>query len=232
MQTVNVLLIDADQLFREGLKQLLAGSEFGVAAEATDLDAAGMTVEHGIHPDLVLVEFDCKIQDVTALGQWREKYPGMKLVVLATGTPRVGDLARCFGAGADAYLLKTISSEALKQSMALVLLGEKVFPTRMTSMLVQSWARQPAVTSVSLAGMSERENQILRCLLAGQPNKLIGKQLNITEATVKVHLKSVLKKITASNRTQAAILALQNGLSGEKTDVFPPARLSLKETPL
>ena len=63
--------------------------------------------------------------------------------------------------------------------------------------------------------------QILRCLLNGHPNKVIAKKLNITEATVKVHLKGVLKKISAANRTQAAIWALNNGLS---SDTPLPAR--------
>ena len=63
--------------------------------------------------------------------------------------------------------------------------------------------------------MSQREVQILRCLLSGDSNKMIANQLSITEATVKVHLKSLLRKINASNRTQAAIWALNNGIGGE-----------------
>jgi two-component system nitrate/nitrite response regulator NarL len=215
MDNVQIVLVDSDQLFREGLKQLLEGSEFTVMAEAEDINEAMAKLDKSARPALAVLEFDATSQDVSTLRLWREKYPDTKLVVLAAATHNVLDLARCFEAGADAYLLKTISSDALKQSMALVLLGEKVFPTRLAAMLMKAGGAGAVASSADLDGMSGRENQVLRCLLSGQSNKVIAKHLNITEATVKVHLKSVLKKINASNRTQAAIWALHNGLSTE-----------------
>ncbi|MBY0431348.1 MAG: response regulator transcription factor [Rhodospirillales bacterium] len=216
MQSVDILLIDANKLFREGLKRLLDGSPFAIAAEADNL-VEGMTkIEHGLQPKVALVEFDTGNDDVVMLHTIREKFPDLKLVVLAATTRNIHHLARCFEAGADAYLLKNISPDALKQSLK-VLLGEKVFPTKLAALLVsgQIDTQKPAAASADLEGLSEREVQILRCLLNGHPNKVIAKKLNITEATVKVHLKGVLKKINAANRTQAAIWALNNGLSSE-----------------
>jgi len=223
MQNVEMLLVDANKLFREGLKKLLDGSAFAIADEADSMAEAMQKLEQGLKARICLVEFDAGADDIAVLQQMREKYADLKLVVLAASTRNIHNLARCFEAGADAYLLKNISPDALKQSLKLVLLGEKVFPTRLAAMLIsgQVDTQRPATASPDLEGLSEREIQILRCLLNGHPNKVIAKKLNITEATVKVHLKGVLKKINAANRTQAAIWALNNGLSAENVPLAP-----------
>ncbi len=223
MENVEILLIDANKLFREGLKRLLDNSSFSIAAEADALQEGIAKMESGVTCQVALVEFDAGNDDVSLLHQMREKFPELKLVVLAATTRNIHHLARCFEAGADAYLLKNISPDALKQSLKLVLLGEKVFPTRLAALLVsgQVDTHKPTTASADLEGLSEREVQILRCLLNGHPNKVIAKKLSITEATVKVHLKGVLKKINAANRTQAAIWALNNGLSSENIPVRP-----------
>lgn len=217
MQDVEILLIDANKLFREGLKRLLDASSFVISAEADNLVDGLALLDSGLKPKIALVEFDANAEDFTQLHAIREKYSDVRIVVLAATTRNIHNLARCFEAGADAYLLKNISPDALKQSLKLVLLGEKVFPTKLAALLVsgQVEAHRPTASSADLEGLSEREVQILRCLLNGHPNKVIAKKLNITEATVKVHLKGVLKKINAANRTQAAIWALNNGLSSE-----------------
>jgi two-component system nitrate/nitrite response regulator NarL len=226
MQNVEMLLIDANKLFREGLKKLLDGSAFAIADEADSMAEGMQKLESGLKPRIALVEFDASSDEIAILQQMREKHPDVKLVVLAASTRNIHNLARCFEAGADAYLLKNISPDALKQSLKLVLLGEKVFPTRLAAMLIsgQVDAQRPATASPDLQGLSEREIQILRCLLNGHPNKVIAKKLSITEATVKVHLKGVLKKINAANRTQAAIWALNNGLSSDTSSPLTTRR--------
>ena len=224
MQNVDILIIDASQLFREGLKQLLDEAAFAQVAEAETMEDGLKKLEAGMRPKVALVDFDAANDDINVLHQIRERCPELRLVVLAANTDDILNLARCFEAGADAYLLKTISSDALKQSIKLVLLGEKVFPTRLAAMLVRGAGPRPAPCSADLERLSCRENQILRCLLNGHPNKVIAKTLNITEATVKVHLKGVLKKINAVNRTQAAIWALNNGLSIDSPPAVAPPR--------
>lgn len=223
MDSVEILLVDANKLFREGLKRLLDNSPFVITSEADTLVDGIARMEAGAQAKVALVEFDAGSDDVSLLHQMREKFPELKLVVLAATTRNIHHLARCFEAGADAYLLKNISPDALQQSLKLVLLGEKVFPTRLAALLVsgQVDTHKPSTASADLEGLSEREVQILRCLLNGHPNKVIAKKLNITEATVKVHLKGVLKKINAANRTQAAIWALNNGLSSENIPIRP-----------
>jgi two-component system, NarL family, nitrate/nitrite response regulator NarL len=116
-------------------------------------------------------------------------------------------------AGADGYLMKDVSPEALLQSLELVMMGEKVFPTNLAAMLFELNNASSPVNSVR--GLSPREQEILRALVTGSSNKLIAIKLGITEATVKVHLKTLLRKIDVNNRTQAAIWAMNNGFTAE-----------------
>ena len=121
-----------------------------------------------------------------------------------------------FGAGADGYLLKSITASALIESLRLVALGEKVFPSMLTDFLGAMRANQSSTgerVRVGDIALSQRELDIIRGLADGHSNKAIAKELAITEATVKVHLKTVLRKLGATNRTQVAIWAVQHGVT-------------------
>jgi two-component system nitrate/nitrite response regulator NarL len=124
----------------------------------------------------------------------------------------VDALRDAMNAGANGYLMKDVSPEALIQSLELVIMGEKVFPTNLASMLLDMSAITP---QHSIRGLSPREQEILQSLVTGASNKLIAIKLGITEATVKVHLKTLLRKIDVNNRTQAAIWAMNNGFTAE-----------------
>nr|WP_281381284.1 response regulator transcription factor [Microvirga lupini] len=123
-----------------------------------------------------------------------------------------------FRSGADAYLKKSISYEVLVKSLDLVLLGEAIFPGAIIDLLREQDARVeqskqtsapegPQELNPPAKGLSVRETVILRCLMDGDSNKIIARKFDITEATVKVHVKAILRKIQAKNRTQAAIWA-------------------------
>jgi two-component system nitrate/nitrite response regulator NarL len=124
-----------------------------------------------------------------------------------------------FQAGADAYLNKSVSCEVLLKSLDLVMLGEAIFPAEALKLLRSGAPHASAegnssaavgpkdAESLSIKGLSGRETVILRCLMEGASNKLIARKFDITEATVKVHVKAILRKIQAKNRTQAAIWA-------------------------
>jgi two-component system nitrate/nitrite response regulator NarL len=136
-------------------------------------------------------------------------------VVLADGLS-VEALRAAMGGGADGFLSKSVSPEALIQSLQLVLLGEKVFPTNLAAMLLDMNAPSPLN---SVRGMTRREHEILQALVTGASNKMIAIKLGITEATVKVHLKTLLRKIDVNNRTQAAIWAMNNGFTADSAPV-------------
>jgi len=217
MDPVNVFLIDSNKLFREGMKRLFESSPFKVIGEAGNLREGVPAVEvAGVRPSLILIDLaNGGDEEVEAMRGLRVQFPEIRVVIL-TSELCTRRLSGALGAGADGYLMKDIACEALMQSLRLVMMGEKVFPTHLAELLVSGRAEEiGAEVPARRKGLSQREVQILRCLLNGNSNKMIANHLNITEATVKVHLKSLLRKINASNRTQAAIWALNNGIGGE-----------------
>ena len=194
-------------------KSLLNGSQFSVIGEGDDV-AHIANLTNGDRPDIVIVDMSDKPEHANDdIGLLRERLPESRIVVLAESLePQI--LSSCLGAGANGFLIKDISVEALLQSLRLVMLGETVFPTNLADLLVNGISRVEPLRKmpVDSYGLSQREGQIIRCLAEGDSNKQIANRLQITEATVKVHMKSLMRKIRATNRTQAAIWALHNGL--------------------
>ena len=211
MTGTRAFLVGRNRLFREGLKSLLSGSQFEVVGEADDVAHVEAALD-GRTPDVIILDSSADLvhaaDDLTHL---RGIAPETKVVVL-TETLCAQTLAACLGAGAHGYLIKDISMDALLQSLRLVMLGEKVFPTHLAALLVNGMASAAPPVKAASHGLSERESQVLQYLVRGDSNKMIANHLNITEATIKVHMKSLLRKINATNRTQAAIWALNNGL--------------------
>jgi len=218
MEAVRTMVIDSSRLFREGLRQLLAGTQFEITSEYVSLAEAMAQIERGFQPQLSLTEFEATDEWLGSLKAMRETAPESRIVVLSN-TLAAQALAQALDAGADGYLLKNISLQGLTQSLELAMLGEKVFPTQLATLLAEGRANSERPMFRGGArpnGLSERETAILRCLVSGYPNKVIADQLQMTEASVKVHLKAVLRKIQASNRTQAAIWAINNGFQSDQ----------------
>jgi two-component system nitrate/nitrite response regulator NarL len=214
MSTAGIFLVEANRLSREGMSRLFLGSDFMVVGEAGNAHDAiqGMAALDN-PPDLILID---PVEDSgTALAALRTAAPEARIVVL-TDELCTRRLSNALNAGAQGYLLKNIAPNALMQSLHLVTLGEKVLPTNLADLLMAG-RRLPMPSSGpgAQAGLSQREVEVLRHLMTGASNKLIARTLNITEATVKVHLKSLLRKINAANRTQAAMWALNNGFDAQ-----------------
>ncbi len=215
-------------MFRLGLKRLLVESEFDIVGEAADVHEALAAAGDLPQPELVVLDArpDTLADDLALL---RQGLPEGRIVVL-TASMSPDCLSTAFAAGAAGYLLKDVSFDVLTESLKLVLLGEKVFPRDLASMIVNGFGNRPARRSSAgnLPELSEREWEILQCLVEGNSNKVIARRLAITESTVKVHLKSILRKIHVNNRTQAAIWALNNGvgptdLAQQGTASAPPS---------
>jgi two-component system, NarL family, nitrate/nitrite response regulator NarL len=203
MTSTHTILIETNRLFRQGLKHLLADTRFAVEAEFSTMEQA---VDGAVASGLVI------IGEAGDLEQLQAAYPEARIVVLADDFA-VDALRDAMNAGADGYLMKDVSPEALIQSLELVMMGEKVFPTNLASMLLSLDSTPSPMNSIR--GLSPREQEILQALVTGASNKLIAIKLGITEATVKVHLKTLLRKIDVNNRTQAAIWAMNNGFTAE-----------------
>jgi two-component system nitrate/nitrite response regulator NarL len=214
---VLTLLVEDSRLFREGMKLILAESPYDVQGEADCLEDAVALVNEGLAPSLLLLDFrEDDAEDFEYIRRLRTTLPSAHIVVL-TKDVSTSKLTKALEVGCDAYLLKDMSPEALIQSLTLTMLGEKVFPTNLAQLLIEGRlgagaGQATAKSSFAANGLSEREMQILRCLVNGDPNKVIANRLKITEATVKVHLKGLLRKISVSNRTQAAIWAVERGI--------------------
>jgi two-component system nitrate/nitrite response regulator NarL len=206
---MQVWLIDAHPLMRAGLKAQLDGKGFAIVAEGGSLGDVVQKSANGV-PHLVVIDMNLGL---TALGEIKISQPDARVVVMAEHA-ELTHLVDAFGAGADGYLLKSISTDALVESLRLVALGEKVFPGVVTNYLSMLGATNGNNERVRVGDvpLSQRELDIIRHLADGHSNKTIANELSITEATVKVHLKTVLRKIGVANRTQVAIWAVQHGV--------------------
>lgn len=236
---ISIILIDESRLFREGLRRIFEGSPFCIDYEAASLDEIEKRAAElePLSADLLVVDSrHCGQTLLDQLYRLRQMLPQPRLVML-TGEMNLNRLAIALSAGADGYLLKDLSGDALLQSLQLVLLGEKVFPTDLANLLVNN--RIISAGDIAAHGyladdleLSPREEQILHCLANGYPNKVIANALDITESTVKGHLKALLKKINVQNRTQAAVWALNHGVGEDigslrpRTASRPPNRKS------
>jgi len=216
MEPISVYLVDRATLFRDGIKRLLSDAGFVVKREASHLQDLLVRSDGEDVPNVVLTDIAASDplfpQHLSAL---RDRYPDVRIVILTDelSPDRIAVAVQC---GVDGYLLKDISVDALRQSLQLVVLGEKVMPADLATSVSGGEdleARRRSHKAV-LSKMSGRETEVLRYLLQGLSNKAIGNQLNISEGTVKVHLKGILKKINVRNRTQAVIWAMVNGIAG------------------
>ena len=215
MHTAALLLVGPNTLTRVGLERLLSDSPFTVVNVISDaalvrgeFDARAVPV-----PDIVLLECRDDVSGVlAALDRLRALYPDAPVVVLSNMV-RLSILSACFAGGATGFLTTDISRAALLGSLQLAALGERVFPTELAGLLADGLVerRQLRPPEMNTGGLSDREIETVQCLLRGESNKLIAIRLRISEATIKVHMKSVMRKINVSNRTQAAIWAHSHG---------------------
>lgn len=211
---VKAMLVSGSRLFREGMKHLLSGSPYQIEAEAANaqealerLQASGVQL---ILVDLIAVRKDL----VEGIGALRNAVPNARLIVLSDDAC-ILKLAQLPRSLIDGYLLKDTSPEALIQLLNLAMLGERVLPTALVQMIIEGrFELDGLAASAGAAGLSEREIEILRYLIDGTSNKIIANRLEIAESTVKVHMKTILRKIRMKNRTQAAIWAVEHGIEG------------------
>lgn len=225
--TVQLLLVDDHTLFRRGLKALLEQDErFVVTAEAGDVGEALRCLQRG-RVDVVLLDNHLPgVRGVDAIPALKEAAPGARVLMLTVSEDE-NDLAAALQSGADGYLLKTVESDQLADTIVKVLDGESVISPQMMTKLVAVFRSRPATAPVSApaplepvrdapAGadlLSPREREILLLIARGDSNKLIARELDIAETTVKIHVQHILRKLGLSSRVQAAVYATSRGLA-------------------
>jgi len=218
MGSTGILIVDPCNLFRAGLRHILP-SDFRIEAEAADTAEALRILDTGAtreRLELILLEVAEDQDPKDKIQKLKAALPEARVIHLTTNlTP--GRLQAVFEAGGDGCLSKDRSADALGQAMRLVIMGEKVFPSEVMSLLRQ--VDRSGGSGTRPNGLSARESQILSSLLEGESNKAIANVLRISEATVKVHLKSLMRKLNVTNRTQAAIWAMNHGMISDRNSL-------------
>ncbi len=206
------LLFCKSSLVRAGIRRTLAGTRFTVWEETV----TSSSPHHALHdalPILCIVDESHSLEELPALvAHLKTQYPSARVVLLYTSLePKA--LKRAYGTGLSGICSTTMRPEALFKAFELVMLGEPFIPSAVIFDGLETRSCGHQIQSTFLAkprNLSDREAEILHCLMQGASNKVIARKLDVMESTVKVHLKAILRKIGAANRTQAAIWATEH----------------------
>ena len=210
---IPVAIVGYNPLVRAGICNILSSSEFH-CAEYHDCSRDALRSGSLVEQQLAIFDVSSPDEDIQLLSEISENCPELRIAALVDDFD-IGRMLDVFQAGADAYILKEIGSDPLIESLRLVHQGEKVLPSALLDHLPRKQALLEGQSEVQVQLgelLSEREIDTLRCLVMGYPNKVIAYRLDISEATVKVHVKAILRKLMVQNRTQAAIWAVNQGL--------------------
>jgi two-component system nitrate/nitrite response regulator NarL len=226
-ESFGTILIGKSVLIREGIVRILRAKNFRILASVSCLDE--LTSSARSQQLLFLIvhtsdDFNLAIEQIELV---RDQYSSGRIAVVADHY-RQAEPDMAFQAGAAGYLVSAMSCDAFVKSIELVMMGETVFPPAFlssSSSAIKNDHRNGAAPPIeneraiivaaedaATPQLSPRELVILRCLIEGNSNKGIARKIDIAEATVKVHVKAILRKIRVQNRTQAAIWGMNNVL--------------------
>ena len=202
-----IVIVDDHPLFRKGVIQLIqAAPEFKFVGEAPN-GKEGIALAHRLQPDMILLDLNMKdMSGVEVLKTLKDDGLDARIIML-TVSDQAEDLMAALQAGADGYLLKDMEPEDLMQQLVEAARGKITISERLTRLLVTSLRDKARPTQLSEAGLTDQESRILDHLVDGKSNKLIAKDMGITEGTVKVHVKHLLKKLNLRSRVEAAVWA-------------------------
>jgi DNA-binding NarL/FixJ family response regulator len=191
---IRILTVDDHPMLREGIAAVLA-------SEQDMILAVEQFRTH--HPDVTLMDVQMpEVNGIDAIVKIREEFPDARIIVLTTYT---GDAqaVRAFKAGASGYMLKNMVRKELIDTIRTVHAGKKRIPAEIAVEIAQHHSDD---------ALTEREIEVLREVAAGNANKMVGQRLNISEETVKAHMKSILSKLGANDRTHAVTIAVRRGI--------------------
>ncbi len=210
--THSILLVDDHPLLRKGITQLLeleAGIE--IVGEAGDGKAA-VAMAKELEPELILLDLSMKGMDgIETLQALRSAEVNCRIVVFTVSDDRK-DVVMALRAGADGYLLKDMEPEELMVKIREACEGKMVLSDQLTEVLLTAFRDDQGGDQKLVDALTRREKQILKMIAEGLSNKMIGRQLEITEATVKVHVKHLLKKLGLRSRVEAAVWVVENDI--------------------
>lgn len=211
---MKILVVDDHPLIREGmrlsLKQLAADAEILEAQNAEEAFACAAA-----NPDLDLVLLDINLpgmSGLSALARLRARHPAAPVVVLSASDDRA-HVMQAIDAGAMGYIPKSLKSAVMMNALRLVLSGGVYVPPQA---LAQKQPQRPAPAASAEPNLTERQIEVLKCLVEGKSNKLICRELDMAEGTVKTHITAILKSLNVTTRTQAVIAVSRLGLNFDR----------------
>lgn len=225
-QSFATFIVGKSVLIREGIARILSAANFRTLASVSCADDLSPSKLRS-HPLLVLLvhagdDFEAAVEQIELL---RERHPKARIAVVADHY-RLDEMVSAFRAGASGYFIDVMTCDVFIKSIELVMMGETIFPPAFMSSILHSESdhcakAEPRIDDARAIPftpersitqqLSPREKSIMQCLIAGDSNKCIARKIDIAEATVKVHVKAILRKIRVQNRTQAAIWGINNG---------------------
>ena len=215
--SLRVLLIDDHTLFRVGLEGLLTSRGIEVVASVGSGQECLRLVEE-LHPDVILL--DMRMPGIDGLGVLRMlRQEGMELpIVMLTTSTEESDLLESLREGAQGYLLKDMEPDELVLALRDIVSGKTVVAPDLAPILakaVQGGGGEPEAPEDDspFSELTPRETEILGLLAEGQSNKAIARNLGISDGTVKLHVKAILRKLDVHSRVEAAVMAVEHGFS-------------------
>jgi DNA-binding NarL/FixJ family response regulator len=200
---IRVLSVEDHPVFREGLSTIIASQQdMLLVAQATNATEA--LKEFRLHrPDITLMDLRLPgISGTDTIVAIRGEFPRARIIVLTTSDGDV-DIQRALRAGASAYILKTAAQDELVDVIRSVHAGHRRVPAEVASRLAEHFGDEL---------LTPRELEVLRLIQEGLKNKAIAAQMNISEATVNFHIKNIVGKLHANDRTHAVMIAIRRGM--------------------
>jgi DNA-binding NarL/FixJ family response regulator len=210
-EQMRVLVADDHSLFRDGIASLLQAAGFDVVGQVGDGQAV-VEAALRLRPDLVLMDITMpQMSGLKALRLIKAELPETQVVML-TVSDDDADLFEAIKAGAQGYLLKSLSASEFLEMLEGLEHGEAAITRKSAARLIESFANLSRPRTEPLDSLTQREIEIIRLVADGLTNKAIAQALSVSENTVKYHIKNILQKLGVQNRTEAATYAIRAGL--------------------
>jgi two-component system nitrate/nitrite response regulator NarL len=237
------VVVGRSALFREGLIRILRAANFQISSSIPSIDSFAFDSLTAQHPVLFILDASDDQDAIIGQIEFIKKLHSESRIVVLDGNFQLSRVVSAYRAGASAYFVKVATSAVFVKFLELIILGETILPSAFLPFVLDHEAGDqnsvsrlvdivshddeadacgidraksegsPSTEFNSMRQLSARETVILRCIIEGGSNKAIARKIAISEATVKVHVKSILRKIRVHSRTQAAIWGMTSGLS-------------------